>query len=349
MAEPAASRVDTQGAERYWEELVEGFEAAAAAAGVVEHDTAVAGARIRFRYAGPELERAVFPSLAHLLVEPAAEPPERTVLAFDTASTGVAAPARAWGQVNIGPLGEIVDFGPLHGLADDGYGGLQVYDPRSRTLVYYAPSEPAVPWYERAAPVRAGMNWLLAGPERQLVHAAALGEGGRGVMLAGAGGSGKSTLAMACLEAGLEFAGDDYAVVTTEGDLRAHSIYCAPKLDAGSLARLPADVRAIVNPDFADGEKAVLRLEPARMTASVPISAVILPRVTGASPPVLRPASGAEALLALGPSSAFQLPGRNTGTFGTSAVIARNVPAFWLELGDDLDSGVARVREVLAG
>jgi hypothetical protein len=107
-------------------------------------------------------------------------------------------------------------------------------------------------------------------------------------------------------------------------------------------------LRASVNRDFADDEKAVIHLESGRMTPSVPISAVLLPSVSGAVPPRLERVSGGEALLALGPSSTFQLPSRSGEVLSTVAEIARRMPAWRVELGDDLEANVRCVRRCLS-
>ncbi len=138
-AVPAAPSV----AEGFWAKLVEGFHAACASTGLIEHDLRIAGVGLRLRFAGPALEEALFPALAHLADHHTVDRPERTILLFDSGSSGVERPSDAWGPRDVGPLGELtgLDGSPLRGLVDGGYGGLQLFDRRSLTLAYHAPTE----------------------------------------------------------------------------------------------------------------------------------------------------------------------------------------------------------------
>src|SRR5262249_58368179 len=73
-----------------------------------------------------------------------------------------------------------------------------------------------VPYYQTGAPLKTILGWWFDRPDRQLLHAGAVGAGEAGVLLAGAGGAGKSTTALLCVDAGLRYAGDDYVLVATE-------------------------------------------------------------------------------------------------------------------------------------
>jgi hypothetical protein len=84
-------------------------------------------------------------------------------------------------------------------------------------------------------------------------------------------------------------------------------------------------------------EKAILdvhRLMPRALASSLPIRAVLVPRIRGGHAR-LRPASAGEALLALAPSTAFQMPFDGGRVMGALAAAARAVPAFALDVGDD--------------
>ena len=75
----------------------------------------------------------------------------------------------------------------------------------------------------------------------------------------------------------------------------------------------------------------------------------MLPRVTGLRDTTMRRASSAEAVLRLAPSSILQLPFISSHrALDRMTELARCVPAYWLEVGADLEqipSGVERIIE----
>ena len=334
-------------AERFWSEAIERFEAAAEGR-LLERDLVIADVPVRLSFAGPAMHDAVFPAFEHV-ASPASVEPERRVLIWDAASTGVEPPEPIWSETDIGPHGEVLPLGKgqIHAVAD-GWGRLLVFDSRSGTLVFHAPDVALFPWHEHAAPMRSGLHWLLTGPERHLIHGAAVGEGDRGLLITAPSGSGKSTLAAACFCAGLDTAADDFVAVTLAGAPRAHSLYATAKLDRRSVELLDPDPSLITNPGFADDEKAVLDLRNGPIVPELPLSAIVVPKLTGASTPVLERIGAAEALRQIGPSSLVVMPRPRGPALATAAALARSLPAWRLELGEDLDAAVDALRGLVA-
>ena len=224
----------------YFARLADSFGEAGRSAGFVDREVTVAGRTLRLRFAGPALLAIMLPALAHLVTE--AETAEVTIGLWDAQSTGVSLPSYPWTSADWRPRGSIRGFDDerirLH--FDPGGGTLTMYDPdRSGTAIFAVASAEAIPWYERAAPLRPALHWLLSGGSRNLVHAGVVGRGDRGVLIGGASGSGKSTVAVACLEAGFDFLGDDYVLVSLEEEPVAFSLYATAKLDPTSLAMMP--------------------------------------------------------------------------------------------------------------
>ena len=75
-------------------------------AGWDERSLAVAGRRIRLRFAGAALLEVLLPALAHLETAPAPEP-DLEVLLWDSRSTKVGLPEIPWRREDVGPLGEV--------------------------------------------------------------------------------------------------------------------------------------------------------------------------------------------------------------------------------------------------
>ena len=92
-----------------------------------------------------------------------------------------------------------------------------------------------LPYWETAAPFRILFHWWSQSFGGQISHAAAVGRDGKGVLLAGRGGSGKSTTAICCVDAGMEYVGDDYVLLTRTPTPTAHSLYNSAKIHTAFL------------------------------------------------------------------------------------------------------------------
>ena len=320
--------------------LREAADRAGEASGWIEHDLEIGPRRVRLRFAGDALVPFLLDALRAVAHAPEGEA-DATIAIWDTASTGVAGPEQGWGGDEV--LGRTAVKG-LSGVAQDpGSGIVSTFDEETRHGVLWAPAAERIPWYDRAAPLRVLLNWALAGPSCRLVHGGAVGHDRAGALLVGPGGSGKSTLALACARAGLGYAGDDYVFVVAGAAPVAYALYASAKADERTLD-LVGGLRRAFPPQGADGEKAVLRVDPVRQ--SVPLTAIVLP-VVGADGPELVRASGADALRALAPSTIFQLP-PTAAPLAPLGDLVRSLPSYRLELGPDPAAAAALVDELLA-
>jgi hypothetical protein len=85
---------------------------------------------------------------------------------------------------------------------------------------------------------------------------------------------------------------------------------------------------------------------PQSLVDSLPIRAVLVPRIRGGRA-LLHRTSAAQALLALAPSTAFQMPFDEGQVFGSLASVARSLPAFALDVGDEPGELAHAIDEVL--
>jgi hypothetical protein len=321
----------------YTAELREAFaRACRRRGGSVDHHLDLAGRHLCLRFAGPALVPAILPALAH---HPSAleGDPDLEVELWDSASTGVPMPPFPWAPSDVVARGEVRDFSGsrVRMLLDPSY-SLTVWDETTCCGVFGTPAVGRVQWYERAAPLRALLHWSLAGPARHLVHSGAIGDERGGVLVAGPGGSGKTTTTLACVEAGMGYAGDDYVLIDLEPRPTAIALYGTAKIDDEGLARLPEIAKVPSTVDAQDGRKTVLDLgshRPEVMQRKIPISAVLLPRIASGRTRLCR-ATAAEALRALAPSTILQHSHKSAGGFAVMAALVRRVPSFTLHLGD---------------
>jgi hypothetical protein len=86
---------------------------------------------------------------------------------------------------------------------------------------------------------------------------------------------------------------------------------------------------------------------PGRLATRASIDALVLPRITANPSAQIRPASRAEALFALAPTSILLRPGSGAGTLEKLARLAERVPCYGLDLGHDLSGVPDLVAELL--
>jgi hypothetical protein len=324
------------------------FARAGARVGVREHDLDVAGTRVRLRFAGSALEGRLLPALAHVRaagIEGADV--ALTVSCFDSATTAVRMPPPPWSRADHGPKGEIVGFNDdrIRTVFEPGVDVLNLYDEQRRAAVYWVAAPDVVPWWESSFPFRTILHWWAVPTSLQPLHAGCVGRHGRGVLVAGESGAGKSTTTLAALEAGLDYAGDDYVLVDTEA-CTAYSLYSTAKLATDNLERFPALVPLVANADRLDREKAMVFLHdhrPEHLAAELRLTSIVVPRVTGRPASRLEPTSPAAALRALAPTTSFHLPGYGREVFAKLTRLVRALPCHRLDAGTDLEELAAVV------
>ena len=336
-------------AREYFEEFTRACDRAILAVGEEVVDLRLGEVLVRLRFVGSALASSVLPALAHVRSPVSSERPVLEVELWDGESTGVLPPPLPLRGDDAPAHSEIRDYDEdgIRGLfhsgvrpQDGSFASLTLIDEPARVARYFVISAEWIPWYERAMPLRAVFQCGLIGPERLLAHAGAVGVAGRGVLLTGPKGSGKSTSAVAALLAGCDFLGDDYVLVEpARTPPVAHSIYATAKLAAPAAALLSNLPPGLLGPLPGADEKHVIDVAqlagPGRLRNSIPIAAIVLPRVRPGAPTTARPVSAGDALRALAPTTVFQSPRRDGLALRPLAELARRVPAYTLELGGD--------------
>ncbi len=316
------------------------FERAAKAVGLHERTFAVAGHRVRMRFAGERLLRPMTRALAHCAA-PADGAAGLTACFFDSDSTATAMPPPAWSPEQYTGSGEIAHF------RDDnidtsyhvGWDVFQCFDRRRNMAVYWTPSWQRLPWWEVSFPLRVILHWWLRDTPLQPVHAAAMGNAEGGVLVAGPCGSGKSTTALSCLGSELRYAGDDYTLVRVEPAPYVHLLYSTAKLDLDGLERFPRLAASVDNRDRLDREKAMLYLhesQPESLIAGFPVRAVLVPEITGKPYTSVESIPQSRAMLALAPTTTKHLPAARARTVAKLAQLTKSVGCYKLLAGTDL-------------
>jgi hypothetical protein len=317
------------------EELAKSFEQAARVAGVVECPIRIGDAPVRLRFAGAALAGQLSRAFEHLADEGSADP-ELTIHVWDAEDSGTPPPplpSLAAGS----PRGTTVYTadGGRHFASRPALGQLSAYERATSRAWFWCRDANDLPFWEPAAPFRQILHWWLPDRGALLLHGAAVGQAGGGVLLVGAGGSGKSTCALSCLTSDLLYAGDDYVAVELEPEPRVLSLFCSGKVEPDHAVLLPH----LPSPSFAgDGaleEKSVFYVAerfPERMCRGFPLRAIVGPRVQGNEPQVRRQGP-AQALAALAPSTLLQLVPARQEALSAMAALLGDIPAFGLDVG----------------
>lgn len=235
------------------------------------------------------------------------------------------------------PIGTLHVGGGSVVLTWDAPGGpLFAYDRAQRRGWALFGSVAAVPPWERATPFRRILGWWAADEGLQLVHAAAVGSPAGGVLLVGRSGSGKSTTALACLDAGLGFAGDDYCLLAPGDPTWVHGLYLSGKGDARTAELLPGLRESFACSSLVTNGKSVLFADEVRsdgLCPRFPLRGVVVPKLSREPISRLSPLRPAAALRALAPSTLLEMPGDRAGGLARLAAVVRELPAWELTVG----------------
>jgi len=203
-------------------------------------------------------------------------------------------------------------------------------------------------YLDRAAPMRHLLTLWFGLQGRYLFHGAAVGEAGSGVLILGTGGAGKSTTALACLEAGMAYAGDDRCLLSMDELPYVHSLYGTAKLSDSS--QFPSLATAIDMEGITSDEKAMYslhRLSDSKLHSGFPLRAILLAHIEGIQETRISPASHARGFLALAASGALHLPEMRKQALRCFDFIARRLPVYDLKLGANIRSTPEAIRSLL--
>jgi hypothetical protein len=227
------------------------------------------------------------------------------------------------------------------------------YDREARRIISVAAWSDQVSVYERGKPLDRPLLQWHNDQNLQTIHAGLVSWDGKGVLFIGKSGSGKSTSALACFMAGFHFLSEDVVGLQSLSDQSfvGHSIYNSVFLKTDHLRRFLCMYPHVAT-NISSEDKSLLLLSqiyPDQLARSVPIRAIVCPRVVDTSKAKIRPASKSDALLALAPSSLLELPNRGLGCrgFQTLVRLIEKVPCYWLEVGRELNHIPACLRDLL--
>jgi len=295
----------------------------------------IADLAVQLQFAGPALLQVIAPALDHLEVDRLSEEPVLTVRLWDRASTGVAMPPAPVAIDDFTVRGELVGFGDdQHRVAYDRQARtLSLLRHQSRLGWLCAYDARAVPTYERGAPLRWILGWLMRNHGRQVVHAAGVGTDKGSVLIVGRGGAGKSNTSVGCMLSGLSFVGDDFCAVATIPRPTVYSLYSSAKLRSGDWARLPLPR---INREDPDTEKNLYYLHPhyaRQLKDHIPLLAILLPSKSNTPRPWFERISPRIPLIEMASQSISMSPNAGAEAVTMLSSLVRQLPCYRFHLG----------------
>ncbi|MEN3974478.1 hypothetical protein [Emcibacter sp. SYSU 3D8] len=305
----------------------------------------IAGQPVRVRVAGPMLAEEIDLPLRHLRMPPC-DSPALTADMWNAEECGVPAVMGDRGRLD-SPYGNFFMSDDRRYLGMQRATGAYWQDCAAGRIVGCAEGLARRSLDERARPFHrllAAWMWDLG---VQFVHAGlvaredAVSGGMKGVLFVGKSGSGKTTSSIACFRGGLTYLGDDFIGLEQTADgFAGHGLFGSCLVNVEHLKRFP-DLNAVSLAPRNDYEdKAVVYMAPIddmRLAASVPIAAIVMPRIVDRPDTIYRRATKGQALLTMAPSSVMSLPIMVHGAMDRLAGLVDAVPAYWLELGRDVN------------
>lgn len=220
---------------------------------------------------------------------------------------------------------------------------MTLYDPEHQRAYFWIFDAAKAPVWIRAAPLRTLLQWVLGERDVHLIHGAVVAEEGSAVLLTAKGGSGKSTTSLSCLKIGMQYLADDYVAVSREREPKAYSLYNSIKVAPYFGQEFdPAHVSET------EGEKSVVYLAPlfpSQMAYSANLKAVLIPKIAHKDVTTITPASKTEAMLALIPTTLFQLPLAESNKVQLLASIVAALPCYTVELGSNTLEAAQTIRD----
>ena len=315
------------------------FHRAVANVGAVHHDYRIAGMVVRLSFAGSRLVPFMARALAHHEIEPV-ETPDATFCLWDSVSTGVTMLRPPVDREGFSDRGDLWGFNSRRIKTAFHYHdySVNVFDRDRRTGIYWVQNADVLPYWVLASPLRTLFHWWMEQNGCQLVHAAAVGVDDRALLIVGKGGLGKSSTALTCLEAGLEFMGDDYVIVRHEPTPMVYGLYATAKLNPWDTDRFEALRPFLARQDVPADEKAVLFLHPhfgARLRSEMPLEAIAVPQVVDRDETLLTHEAASVVQQAATFTTMSQLPYAGDHTHRLFASLCAKLPGHRIELGRD--------------
>jgi len=329
--------------ESFGEEVTNATNSAfAVAADPQSLELVIAEIPIRLRATDPRLLAAFSDALTHHVVPRSSTSPDLPCLEiriWSSKATGIERP-RMPESIRQRVMARRADLAPGAGYQMD-------FDATGRILTMMNPNSGSVdvcisdianlPQWERAAPLRSALGWILRRSDRHLLHAAAVTNSQGAALLLGAGGAGKSTTSLRCRQEGMGFLGDDICVIEAKPNPRIFNLYGTAKTVWSDKGRFPElDQYLVTDPTIGD-YKAVYAVNKSANHLIVDSSELRVLVLVDRSLPVgeWESIDPARVVALVASTTASFLPGSGRPMLAALSEIARRIPVIRLSVGQD--------------
>jgi hypothetical protein len=341
----------TQLLAQYFDAALAVFQRAAESSGCLARSYALAEHEVCVQFAGAEQGERVLAAMRHLQCARTSAACALTIHAWDALDDESFLPAPPWHALDYVERANMRSYRDARFslFYDRGTDVFSAVDVERNIALYWTRDFDALPYYELAAPMRHLLHGWLQHQNCFVTHAAAVGTSTGAMLLAGRGGAGKSTTALACLRAGLRYAGDDF-VLTSTAPPCAHSLYSSAKLNAVALDWMPELRQHVTNMGRLGPEKGLMFLAevfPQQMAGTLPLKAIALPMVMPQRHTALTPIPAQTAYKAIAPDTTLRVQGDARMLLAALLKLVQRVPCYRLELGADLEQVPVAISKVL--
>ena len=328
------------------------FHLAAKNKGVVRKFYSIAGTSVCLCFAGEAMIPYMTPALEHLSI-PEISNPDMTVNVWDTESTKIEMPPPPCEWADFTDRGDIWGFNSKRIKTAFHWSEFSVnlMDMATDTAVYWVKTPKTFPYWVFSSPFRSIFHWWMEKHNAQLLHAAAIGTDDGAVIITGKGGVGKSTTAIRCLNAGLNYLGDDYVIVKKGPQPKVYSLYSTAKLNMEDMPKFPSLQVFAAKPIKKNQEKAVLFLYPGlrdQIKREMPLKAILTPEIKNQENSIISPVSFWPVQRAISFTTMSQLPGVGSHTHDYICEFSNNLPCFKIELGSDVNGIVKQIKRLVS-
>jgi hypothetical protein len=186
-----------------------------------------------------------------------------------------------------------------------------------------------------------------------LLHAAAVGIDGRGILLAARGGGGKSTLAVSAMLGGFRYVSDDYLILRQVGsELTAYPIYSTVNLNPQILNQMPSLQAAYLWDSYWQPAKKTYDIgaHHASFERSLSLKAAVFPKISQAKTPSIEPMKKAKVMVEMIYSTIFQMGDyANREHIRKMTDMVSELDYYRINLSPDLQANVEVLRTFING
>lgn len=196
-----------------------------------------------------------------------------------------------------------------------------------------------MPYFDRVSCLGNILQWWFNIRDCYVLHSAAVGINGKGLLIAGTAGSGKSTTAIACVKAGMNYAGDDQVFVYRNINVYASCLYDTVKLDQKSLSIFPEFASGICNKDELENQKAVIFLRNfnrPRLASLMKIVGIMIPTIRGGSKNSIEQIPASECFRDIAPGIILQNIGYREQIFKFISRLVQDTPCYRFYISSDI-------------